>query len=285
MTEQNYPFINLDGKLIESENDERMRRKHGYNYGSLKEIYPDVHKLPETEIMPMIDKLYEADEPMESTVNRVKSYIAEKEPEWKTTYFAEKPVSENLIDLSKAYVAPDLQTNVQPLNYPMPARKPKRNTDVNTLLKNNMEAIQNDIDQEVKRQQEAYQENQKRLQEYYDKGFYLTPEQWKEVALATGKGLVSGLETAFDGATGGLYGIFNDLIYDTGYKKRKDEIYQDAVQSDLDYIYKLSNLVAQYGAQGYVGGKYYAPFISNIKKYKNGLNYVTKKYLERNGWY
>lgn len=94
MTEQNYPFINLDGKLIESENDERMRRKHGYNYGSLKEIYPDVHKLPETEIMPMIDKLYEADEPMESTVNRVKSYIAEKEPEWKKTYLAEKPMSD-----------------------------------------------------------------------------------------------------------------------------------------------------------------------------------------------
>lgn len=170
MTEQNYPFINLDGKLIESENDERMRRKHGYNYGSLKEIYPDVHKLPETEIMPMIDKLYEADEPMESTVNRVKSYIAEKEPEWKTTYFAEKPVSENTgdyiqtfinaplentlavkskvnenatttpqnslvylpqFDYSNSYLEPDLQTDIQPFEYiPVQPRKPKRNKEI-----------------------------------------------------------------------------------------------------------------------------------------------------------
>lgn len=242
MSEQTYPFYNLDGKLIESENDELMRRKHGYNYGSLKEIYPEVHKLPETEIKPLIDKLYEADESMEDTVKRVKSYIAKKEPEWKTTYFGEKSENDKLIDLSKAYTAPDLQTYVQPLKYPMPARKPKRTPDVNDLFNNNMKAIKNDIDQEVKRQQEAYQENQKRIQEYYDKGFYLTPDQWKEVALATGKGLVSGLETAINGMTGGYYSDINEAFFDNSYSKRRNELLYDAELEGLGQAYNYAQL-------------------------------------------
>lgn len=77
-------FKTFFGKTYENDNDEAMSRKYGYNYDCLKKMYPDVYKLSEKDIKPMINKLYEgpANESFEDMTQRVQAYAKEKEHSW-----------------------------------------------------------------------------------------------------------------------------------------------------------------------------------------------------------
>ena len=74
-------------KTYESENDERLDKKFSYNYQVIKNVYPQVSKLPEDEVREIIRKYYDATGRHEESMQAVMDYIHEKEPEWKMKYF------------------------------------------------------------------------------------------------------------------------------------------------------------------------------------------------------
>lgn len=79
-------YINLNGKLIENDLDEKMDRKHGYNYGYLKYKYPNIHKLPEDEIKIMLDIVYEEPD-IEHVETKVNNHIKLNKQRWYDSYF------------------------------------------------------------------------------------------------------------------------------------------------------------------------------------------------------
>lgn len=68
-------------------NDEYLSKKFGYNYKYLKELYPNLSKLPEDEIRPVMKMLYEKDDSVEEAGDRAMSYIKKQEPKWNKEYF------------------------------------------------------------------------------------------------------------------------------------------------------------------------------------------------------
>ncbi len=70
-----------------------LERKFGYKYRALESVYPNADKLPDDEIKKAIDVFYDVDanENVETMLNRVKDYTTKNEPIWKEKYFNPKP--------------------------------------------------------------------------------------------------------------------------------------------------------------------------------------------------
>lgn len=73
-------YYNFKGEPFENEHDEEMSRKYGYKYKCVKNIYPNVYKLPKEEIETMTNILRYQGDTMEEAEDILKKHIKEKEP-------------------------------------------------------------------------------------------------------------------------------------------------------------------------------------------------------------
>ena len=87
---------------------------------------------------------------------------------------------------------------------------------------------------------QAQAENQKRLDAYNNRGFYLTGDQWADVGKATLDGIVSGTESFLDHLTSGNYSRINNRLFDGSMQKRRDRLQQEA---DLAGLGKANDLL------------------------------------------
>lgn len=75
-----------------NEHDEDMTRKYSYNYKVLKRLYPDVYKLPESEIRSLVGSIYDNPKRGDELLNHLTNVINKKKPEWEE-YLNPKPDS------------------------------------------------------------------------------------------------------------------------------------------------------------------------------------------------
>ncbi len=87
---------------------------------------------------------------------------------------------------------------------------------------------------------QAQAENQKRLDAYNNRGFYLTGDQWTDVGKATLDGIVSGAESLLDGMSLNFYSLGNDWWFDGSMQKRRNRLQQEA---DLAGLGKANSLI------------------------------------------
>lgn len=87
---------------------------------------------------------------------------------------------------------------------------------------------------------QAQAENQKRLDAYNNRGFYLTGDQWADVGKATLDGIVSGAESLLDGMSLNFYSLGNDWWFDGSMQKRRNRLQQEA---DLAGLGKANSLI------------------------------------------
>lgn len=80
-------YTTIFGEEFENEFDEKMAHKYGDGYKCVKSVYPDVCKLPESEIQPMTYIARYKGDTVEEAKDFVSKYIKEKEPMWKQEYF------------------------------------------------------------------------------------------------------------------------------------------------------------------------------------------------------
>lgn len=92
----------------------------------------------------------------------------------------------------------------------------------------------------LQRRLQAQAENQKRLDAYNNRGFYLTGNQWADVGKATLDGIVSGTESFLDHLTSGNYSRINNRLFDGSMQKRRDRLQQEA---DLAGLGKANDLL------------------------------------------
>ena len=92
----------------------------------------------------------------------------------------------------------------------------------------------------LQRRLQAQAENQKRLDAYNNRGFYLTGDQWADVGKATLDGIVSGTESFLDHLTSGNYSRINNRLFDGSMQKRRDRLQQEA---DLAGLGKANDLL------------------------------------------
>lgn len=80
-------YYNLRGDMLENEHDETMTRKYGDSYRCVKNVYPDVYKLPEDEICQMTSMMRYQGDTVEEAQDILKKYIKKNEPTWQQTYW------------------------------------------------------------------------------------------------------------------------------------------------------------------------------------------------------
>lgn len=87
-------YKTIFGEEFENEFDEKMTHKYGDKYKCVKSVYPDVCKLPESEIQPMTYIARYQGDTVDEAKDLVRKYVKEKEPMWKQEYF-QKPQDTN----------------------------------------------------------------------------------------------------------------------------------------------------------------------------------------------
>ena len=191
---------------FKNENDHNLQRKFGYKYRALKGIYPDAYKLPETEVSKAIDVFFDGDanEDVTTMTDRVRNYTTAKEPEWKAKYFGEGEQKNQSVLQQKS------------------------------RIQSEMEQLQHQI-----RAKDIIRKN---IENYNNKGFYLTGNQWLDVAKATGDGMISGAESALDGATLGGYSFADKWYLDGQMAKRRERLDQEAQIAGLGKVHDLVHL-------------------------------------------
>ena len=93
----------LTRETFENEHDEKMTRKFSYNYQVLKRLFPEVYKLPESEIRSLVHSIYDNPKMGDELLDHLSDVINKKKPEWgeylnpkpEEPEQAEQPVQQN----------------------------------------------------------------------------------------------------------------------------------------------------------------------------------------------
>ena len=72
----------LTRETFENEHDEKMTRKFSYNYQVLKRLFPDVYKLPESEIRSLVHSIYDNPKLGDEVLDHLTDVINKRKPEW-----------------------------------------------------------------------------------------------------------------------------------------------------------------------------------------------------------
>ena len=72
----------LTRETFENEPDEKMTRKFSYNYQVLKRLFPEVYKLPESEIRSLVHSIYDNPKMGDELLDHLSDVINKKKPEW-----------------------------------------------------------------------------------------------------------------------------------------------------------------------------------------------------------
>ena len=72
----------LTRETFENEHDEKMTRKFSYNYQVLKRLFPEVYKLPESEIRSLVHSIYDNPKMGDELLDHLSDIINKKKPEW-----------------------------------------------------------------------------------------------------------------------------------------------------------------------------------------------------------
>ena len=72
----------LTRETFENEHDEKMTRKFSYNYQVLKRLFPEVYKLPESEIRLLVNSIYDNPKLGDELLDHLTDVINKKKPEW-----------------------------------------------------------------------------------------------------------------------------------------------------------------------------------------------------------
>ena len=72
----------LTRETFENEHDEKMTRKFSYNYQVLKRLFPEVYKLPESEIRSLVHSIYDNPKMGDELLDHLTDVINKKKPEW-----------------------------------------------------------------------------------------------------------------------------------------------------------------------------------------------------------
>ena len=72
----------LTRETFENEHDEKMTRKFSYNYKVLKRLFPEVYKLPESEIRSLVHSIYDNPKLGDELLDHLSDVINKKKPEW-----------------------------------------------------------------------------------------------------------------------------------------------------------------------------------------------------------
>ena len=72
----------LTRENFENEHDEKMTRKFSYNYQVLKRLFPEVYKLPESEIRSLVHSIYDNPKMGDELLDHLSDVINKKKPEW-----------------------------------------------------------------------------------------------------------------------------------------------------------------------------------------------------------
>ena len=72
----------LTRETFENEHDEKMTRKFSYNYKVLKRLFPEVYKLPESEIRSLVHSIYDNPKLGDELLDHLTDVINKKKPEW-----------------------------------------------------------------------------------------------------------------------------------------------------------------------------------------------------------
>ena len=72
----------LTRETFENEHDEKMTRKFSYNYQVLKRLFPEVYKLPESEIRSLVRSIYDNPKLGDELLDHLSDVINKKKPEW-----------------------------------------------------------------------------------------------------------------------------------------------------------------------------------------------------------
>ena len=185
--------------IYNSERDQSLHNRYGYNYGYLRLRYPHIDKLTDTQIEHLIKLIYQKGNTLEEAEPYLDEYVKQIRPQW----FYNNSDSNNTDSL---------------MNMPNQAE-----TDMNR--------VQNLL--------QAQSQNQKRLDAYNNRGFYLTGDQWADVSKATLDGIVSGTESFLDHLTYGGYGLANRQFFDGGIEERKNRLQQEADLAGLGFTNDL----------------------------------------------
>lgn len=102
-------YTTIFGEDFENEFDEKMTHKYGDKYKCVKSVYPDVYKLPESEIQPMTYIARYKGDTVDEAKDFVRKYIKEKEPLWKKMCFIDD--NKNIVKNNTALQNNDNETN------------------------------------------------------------------------------------------------------------------------------------------------------------------------------
>jgi hypothetical protein len=72
----------LTRETFENEHDEKMTRKFSYNYQVLKRLFPEVYKLPESEIRSLVHSIYDNPKMGDELLDHLTDVINKRKPEW-----------------------------------------------------------------------------------------------------------------------------------------------------------------------------------------------------------
>ena len=72
----------LTRETFENEHDEKMTRKFSYNYQVLKRLFPEVYKLPESEIRSLVRSIYDNPKLGDELLDHLSDVINKRKPEW-----------------------------------------------------------------------------------------------------------------------------------------------------------------------------------------------------------
>ena len=71
----------LTRETFENEHDEKMTRKFSYNYKVLKRLFPEVYKLPESEIRSLVSSIYDNPKLGDELLDHLSDVINKRKPE------------------------------------------------------------------------------------------------------------------------------------------------------------------------------------------------------------
>ena len=219
----------LTRETFENEHDEKMTRKFSYNYQVLKRLFPEVYKLPESEIRSLVHSIYDNPKMGDELLDHLSDVINKKKPEW-GEYLNPKPE--------------EPEQSVQPVqNNPLhPVQSKQLNTgsgfepykpQKSAFGLGNSGGFGNRF--KAPDFQSAQQINNARLQNYYNRPFtsYIP---WGEVGQAAKDGITSGLEQVVNGATLGAYNYL-DRHSDNAAAERYNRLQNDAYQAGIGNWY------------------------------------------------
>ena len=220
--------------IYNSERDQSLHNRYGYNYGYLRLRYPHIDKLTDTQIEHLIKLIYQKGNTLEEAEPYLDEYVKQIRPQW----FYNNSDSNNTDSL---------------MNMPNQAE-----TDMNR--------VQNLL--------QAQSQNQKRLDAYNNRGFYLTGDQWADVGKATLDGIISGTESLINGITRDFYGFGNRQFLNKGMEERRERLQQEADLAGLGF----TNDLLQTGLENLGDwGKYMIGLAKNPWKIKNLSRKILKK--------